>query len=153
MAEVMRLEARGYIASGPFRGIRVPQHIQNQIVKTYAEKRGYSFVLSRAEYSFKKEAYSQLRSALRDGYEIVVLFSLWLLPRDAGLRRELIREALGKGLELHFACEEEFIVTPKDASRIDGVLELDGVFRDDSASLEGVIDYLRNASEHCRQVN
>ena len=42
--------ARGYIASGEFNGHRIPQHIQNQIVKSYCDANELKFVLSRAEY-------------------------------------------------------------------------------------------------------
>ena len=42
--------ARGYIASGEFNGNRIPQHIQNQIIKTYCDRHDMKFVLSRAEY-------------------------------------------------------------------------------------------------------
>ena len=36
----------GYIASGEFNGNRIPQHIQNQVVKQYCDQNGLVFVLS-----------------------------------------------------------------------------------------------------------
>ena len=36
--------ARGYIASGEFNGHRIPQHIQNQIVKSYCDAKNLRFV-------------------------------------------------------------------------------------------------------------
>ena len=43
MNESMDL-ARGYIASGEFNGNRIPQHIQNQIVKSYCDANSLKFV-------------------------------------------------------------------------------------------------------------
>ena len=57
--------ARGYIASGVFNGQRVPQHIQNQIVKAYCDSNGLKFVLSRAEYWINGSTDCQLWGVVR----------------------------------------------------------------------------------------
>ena len=56
----MNSRARGYIASGEFNGNRVPQHIQNQIVKAYCDANNLEFVLSRAEYWINGSTQCQL---------------------------------------------------------------------------------------------
>ena len=74
--------ARGYIASGEFNGNRMPQHLQNQIVKSYCDANGLEFVLSRAEYWINGGTQCQLWAALKEGFENIVFFSLWQLPNS-----------------------------------------------------------------------
>ena len=62
----MSNRARGYIASGEFNGNRMPQHLQNQIVKSYCDANGLEFVLSRAEYWINGGTQCQLWAALQE---------------------------------------------------------------------------------------
>ena len=41
---------RGYIFSRPFLGERVPQHIQNIIIREYCERNNFQYLLSSTEY-------------------------------------------------------------------------------------------------------
>ena len=66
--------ARGYIASGEFNGNRMPQHIQNQIVKSYCDANGLEFVLSRAEYWINGGTQCQLWAALKEGFLNILFF-------------------------------------------------------------------------------
>ena len=66
--------ARGYIAIGEFNGHRVPQHIQNQIVKTYCDANNLKFVLSRAEYWINGSTDCQLWAALKEGFQHIVFY-------------------------------------------------------------------------------
>ena len=82
-------EARGYISSGVFRGERVPQHIQNSVIRSYCLGKGLRYVLSRAEYSFEEQYYSQLWAAIKEGIHNIVLYSLNQLPVDKSVREEI----------------------------------------------------------------
>ena len=97
--------ARGYIASGEFNGYRVPQHLQNQIVKAYCDSEGLSFILSRAEYWINGSTQCQLWAALKEGLKHVVFFSLWQLPRESTDRAEVYSYCRKHGIKLHFATE------------------------------------------------
>ena len=97
--------ARGYIASGPFKGNRAPQHIQNQIVRLYCETQNLEYVLSRAEYSMGKNTDSQLWAALKEGFKHIVFFSLWQLPLDEKEREEVYKHCWTNNITLHFATE------------------------------------------------
>ena len=97
--------ARGYIASGEFNGNRVPQHIQNQIIKLYCDTNNLHFILSRAEYSFSKTSLSQLWAALQEGYKHIVFFSIWQLPMDQTERQSIYEHCLLNSIYIHFAVE------------------------------------------------
>jgi len=97
--------ARGYISSGVFYGNRTPQHLQNQIVKSYCDSNNLQFILSRAEYWINGSTNCQLWAALKEGFKNIVLFSLWLLPENRQERMKIYVHCLNKGIVLHFATE------------------------------------------------
>jgi len=97
--------ARGYIASGDFNGNRVPQHIQNQVVKLYCEQNGLVYILSRAEYCMNTSCEAQLWAALKEGYSNIVFYSIWQLPVQASIRASVYKHCINHGIILHFAVE------------------------------------------------
>jgi len=99
-------KARGYIASGVFVGNRIPQHIQNKIIRDYCTNNSLHFVLSRAEYNFMESCFCQLWAALSDDYPHIVFYSIWQLPTEALVRKKVYLDALERGVTLHFACED-----------------------------------------------
>ena len=97
--------ARGYIASGEFNGNRIPQHIQNQIVKSYCDANSLKFVLSRAEYWINGSTDCQLWAALREGFKHIVFYSFWQLPEKSVIRKEIYSYCIENNIILHFATE------------------------------------------------
>ena len=118
------IKARGYIASGSFRGNRIPQHIQNRIIRSYCTSEQLAYVLSRAEYNFTSPCFSQLWAAINDGYSDIVFYSIWQLPCDTQTRRRLFRIALEKRIRLHFACEGLQLSTLAEAGDLELILSL-----------------------------
>jgi len=101
----MKSLARGYIASGEFNGNRVPQHLQNQVVKAYCDANNLEFILSRAEYWINGGTICQLWAALKEGLENIVFFSLWQLPNNKKERANIYNYCLKNRITLHFATE------------------------------------------------
>tara|TARA_B100000674_G_C37981726_1_gene982848 strand:+ start:21009 stop:21464 length:456 start_codon:yes stop_codon:yes gene_type:complete len=97
--------ARGYISSGIFNGNRTPQHLQNQIVKSYCDSNNLQFVLSRAEYWINGSTHCQLWAALKEGIKNIVFFSIWLLPDDRLERLKIYKYCLNNDIVFHFATE------------------------------------------------
>ena len=98
--------ARGYIASGEFNGHRIPQHIQNQIVKSYCDVNNLKFVLSRAEYWLNGSTDCQLWAALKEGFEHIVFYSIWQLPESESVRANVYSYCIENKITLHFATEQ-----------------------------------------------
>ena len=101
----MQDSARGYIASGEFKGYRTPQHLQNQIIKLYCDANDLKFVLSRAEYWINGSTICQLWAALKEEFKHIVFFSLWQLPDDKTERHKIYQHCVEKNITLHFATE------------------------------------------------
>lgn len=97
--------ARGYIASGEFDGHRIPQHIQNQIVKSYCDANRLKFVLSRAEYWINGNTDCQLWAALKEGFKHIVFYSIWQLPEKEDVRNKVYECCIENEITLHFATE------------------------------------------------
>ena len=110
--------ARGYIASGEFNGNRMPQHLQNQIVKSYCDANGLEFVLSRAEYWINGGTQCQLWAALNEGFKNIVFFSLWQLPNSNKDRDKVYQFCAHNHIILHFATERMH-VNPDESSFAD----------------------------------
>ena len=104
MADDINL-ARGYIASGEFNGHRVPQHIQNQIVKSYCDANDLKFVLSRAEYWINGSTDCQLWAALKEGFKHIVFYSIWQLPERGVAREKVYKYCVKNEITLYFAAE------------------------------------------------
>ncbi len=98
-------QARGYIASGDFNGHRIPQHIQNQIIKSYCDANSLKFVLSRAEYWINGSTDCQLWAALKEGFKHIVFYSIWQLPDSENVRNKIYDYCIKNEIILHFAVE------------------------------------------------
>jgi sporadic carbohydrate cluster protein (TIGR04323 family) len=99
-------KVRGYIFSRPFMGERVPQHVQNLVIRDYCEKNHLQFLLSATEYAMQG-CHLILEQILSELTEIdgLVAYSLYQLPQD-GLQRNRIYERILNGKKsLHFAVE------------------------------------------------
>ena len=114
----MKKSARGYIASGEFNGNRMPQHLQNQIVKSYCDANNLEFVLSRAEYWINGGTQCQLWAALKEGFKNIVFFSLWQLPNGSKDREKVYEYCTQNSIVLHFAAERMH-VNPNNSSFAD----------------------------------
>ena len=76
------LKLKGYIFSRSFLEERVPQSVQNLVIRDYCQRNHYKFQLSETEYSFKN-SYLILESLVKKlNYNIdgLVFYSLFQLP-------------------------------------------------------------------------
>jgi sporadic carbohydrate cluster protein (TIGR04323 family) len=97
---------RGYIGSRAYLGNRVPQHVQNLVIRDYCARRGIEYLLSVTEYAMAG-SYLMLEQLVEECATIRggVLYSLFMLPGDRDRRRDIYRRVLATGAELHFAVE------------------------------------------------
>ena len=74
---------RGYNFSRPFMGERVPQHIQNIVIKDYCNKNNLNFLLSVTEYSIPN-SYFILNDLMNNlsGLFGIVAYSLFQMPNN-----------------------------------------------------------------------
>ena len=97
---------RGYIFSRPFMGERVPQHVQNMVIRDYCKKQGLQYLLSATEYAMPN-SHLILQQVLDELSELdgIIFYSLFLLPEDTTERDRVIQIILTKEKTIYFAVE------------------------------------------------
>jgi len=120
-----RFGYRGYIASRPVAGQRIPQHVQNLVVREFAARRRCDFLLSATEYALP-ECFVVLEGLLQqlEAIEGIILYSLFMLPRNIGQRRRVYEQLIATDAVLYAAVEDYRIAGAEDISRIEDVLRI-----------------------------
>ena len=72
---------RGYIASRPILGNRTAQHVQNLVIRDYAQRHNLLFKLSATEYAMAG-CYMMLQQVLQELPQLdgIIAFSMFMLP-------------------------------------------------------------------------
>ena len=97
---------RGYIFSSPFMEERVPQHVQNIVIRDYCSKKGIQYLLSGTEYAMENSTLI-LRQLVKDLPSIdgIVAYSIFQMPEDDAERQSIFNSVLSCKKEIHFAVE------------------------------------------------
>ena len=97
---------RGYIFSRPFMEERVPQHVQNIVIRDYCSKKNIQYLLSSTEYAMENCALI-LRQLVKDLPSIdgIVAYSIFQMPEDDDERQSIFNSVLSFKKEIHFAVE------------------------------------------------
>jgi len=99
-------KVRGYIFSRPFMGERVPQHVQNLVIRDYCERNHLQFLLSATEYAMPKShlIFEQVLDEL-SSISGLVAYSLFQLPEETERRINIFERIITQKKYLHFAVE------------------------------------------------
>ena len=113
---------RGYNFSRSFMGERVPQHVQNIVIKDYCAKNNLNFLLSVTEYSMPN-SYYMLNSLIKNSKNIsgVVMYSLFQMPEIDSERKKMFYKFLKKKKKIFFACENLKFESLKDFKRLENI--------------------------------
>ncbi len=113
---------RGYVASRPILGSRVPQHIQNLVLRDYAQRNNLTYLLSATEYTFP-HSYLMLEQVLAElpTIEGAIAYSLFMLPWRQSRRLQVYQRILEAGASLHFAVERLVLKRPEDIADLEDI--------------------------------
>lgn len=116
---------RGYIYSREFMGDRVPQHIQNIVVRNYCNIHQFSYMLSSTEYAMQ-DCCLMLMQLVENMKNIdgVVAYSLFQLPQGTNDRNEVYKAILSQNKEMHFAVEGMHIFDQVSMARVETLIRL-----------------------------
>ena len=97
---------RGYIFSRDFMGERVPQHVQNIVIRDYCSRNNMHYLLSATEYAMEDSSLilKQLINELTN-IDGIVAYSLFQMPEDDFDRDDIFKKILSSNKQLHFAVE------------------------------------------------
>jgi sporadic carbohydrate cluster protein (TIGR04323 family) len=116
----MKLQLRGYIFSRPFLEERVPQHVQNIVIKNFCEQNNFQFLLSATEYAMKGSSY-MLEKILLDLSKVdgIIMYSMFQLPENKDYREKIILRIINNKKKIYFACEKFSITKKNDIKKIE----------------------------------
>ena len=116
---------RGYHTSRPIFGERVPQAIQNIVIKEYCGKNNLKYLLSKGEYSFNN-SYFILINILNElnGIDGIVCYSLFQLPSNNIIRTKIINQIIEKDKEIHFSLENLSLKNRQDLYQIETLFKI-----------------------------
>ena len=111
---------RGYIFSRPFMGERVPQHVQNLVIRDYCERNRLQFLLSATEYAMPN-CHLILQQVLGELAETsgLVAYSVFQLPEESSKRQLIYKKVIDQEKIMHFAVEGICVSTMQDCERIE----------------------------------
>jgi sporadic carbohydrate cluster protein (TIGR04323 family) len=118
----MKKKVRGYVFSRSFMGERVPQHVQNIIIRDYCEKNGLHYLLSASEYAME-DCHLILKLLLDELPQIdgIVAYSLFQLPENHLDRDYIYSSILSQGKTIHFCVEGLSISNELEKNRIENI--------------------------------
>tara|TARA_B100001540_G_C15814029_1_gene646084 strand:- start:435 stop:818 length:384 start_codon:yes stop_codon:yes gene_type:complete len=113
---------RGYNFSRPFMGERVPQHIQNIVIKDYCNKNNLNFLLSVTEYSIPN-SYFILNDLMNNlsGLFGIVAYSLFQMPNNDLERIKIFNKIVKRKKKIFFACENLKLENKKDIDELENI--------------------------------
>jgi|TARA_B110000444_G_C18790003_1_gene571964 sporadic carbohydrate cluster protein (TIGR04323 family) len=116
------IKIRGYIHSRPFMGERVPQNIQNLVIRDYCEKNNLFYNLSASEYSMSNshKILDQVIEELKN-LDGIVAYSIFQLPIDNKKRYTLLNQIIKKKKKFYFALENMKLVNRDDLEKIENI--------------------------------
>lgn len=128
MSDRVRHGWRGYIASRPIQGNRVPQHIQNLVIRDHAQRNGLAFKLSATEYAMP-HCYMMLDQVLEELPELegIIFYSMFMLPQSPERRRAVYHRVLVQGAALHAAAEDFVLRSESDIARWEDIFLVQSV--------------------------
>ena len=116
----MKLRFRGYVFSRPFMGERVPQAVQNLVIRDYCSKKSFEFLLSSTEYAMPA-CHLILEQSIETISEVdgIAMYSIFQLPEKNDYRREVCQRVINLNKQIHFACEGISITDQKNVENVE----------------------------------
>ena len=118
-------KVRGYIFSRPFMGERVPQHVQNIVIRDFCQKNSLNYLLSASEYKMKNSflILNDLVTNIKDLYGIVA-YSLFQLPSNSKERNKILRKIIKKNKVIFFAVEQMKVSNINELNNLNSIWEI-----------------------------
>lgn len=109
------MDLRGYIMARPFMGERVPQHVQNIVIRNFADSIQANLLLAATEYAMENShlVLDALLSS-NESSDGIVMYSLFQLPSNKGRRLDVYESILECNKCLFFAVENMAILSATD---------------------------------------
>jgi len=113
------IKLRGYIFSRNFMGERVPQNIQNLVLRDYCKKNNYQYLLSFSEYAMEGSSAMLHDAICEKDSKGVIAYSVFQLPSDEIKRFNFYKKIIKLKKTIHFALEDMKISNESEIHKIE----------------------------------
>jgi len=130
------MKLKGYIFSRPFFEERVPQNVQNIVLRDYCKKKDIEFLLSSTEYTMKN--CSLILSEIIEKYteyDGIIFYSLLQMPADQKERNKLYKKTLKNKKQIHFVLENFIARKKKDFNELEKIFIIKTLFSNNKQKL------------------
>ena len=116
---------RGYIGSRAYQGQRAPQHVQNLVIRDFCQRNEFQYLLSATEYAMSG-GYVMLEEVMRELPKLkgIVLYSVFMLPKNTQRRFDLYERVLGEGVSLYGAVENLIVEDACSVEYLEDILNV-----------------------------
>ena len=106
-------------------GERVPQHVQNLVIRDYCKKQGLQYMLSATEYAMAG-SHLILKQVMEELPILkgIVFYSLFLLPENKPERDEVSQIILKNNKSIYFAVEGLRMSNNTEQERIETIWQI-----------------------------
>ena len=113
---------KGYIFSRPFLDERVPQNVQNLVIREFCKKESLFYNLSASEYAMINcyKILNQLIHELKN-LDGIVAYSLFQLPEDNEKRNKIFMHMLKRKKIFYFALENLKLSKSSDLHKVENI--------------------------------
>lgn len=118
-------KVKGYIFSRSFMGERIPQHVQNIVIRDYCKKNELQYLLSTSEYNMNnsflilKDLVTNLKS-----FDGIIAYSLFQLPHDQKERIKILNKIVKKKKFIIFASEKTKVSNLRELDHINSIWQI-----------------------------
>jgi len=101
-------------------GERVPQHVQNIVLRDFARRKDVRLLLSASEYALENSdlVLQTVVQNLGDA-DGIMMYSVFQLPADRKARFGIWNDVVGRNKEIMFAVEDLFVSNQDDVAHIE----------------------------------
>ena len=101
-------------------GERVPQHVQNLVIRDYCKKNNLQYLLSATEYAME-DSYLIHEQVMNDLSDIdgVVAYSVFQLPENRSSRQKIYKQIMHQKKAYYFAVEGLSMSNESECERIE----------------------------------
>ncbi len=119
------MKVRGYIYSRAFQGERVPQHVQNLVIRDFCNKHNFQYLLSSAEYAMDGSS-MMLHQITKELQKIdgIVAYSIFQLPENNLERNNFLNNILEQKKIIFFAVEGLKVLDIKTKNNIEEIWKI-----------------------------
>ena len=113
---------KGYIFSRPFLDERVPQNVQNLVIREFCKNESLFYNLSASEYAMMN-CYKILNQLIHELKNIdgIVAYSVFQLPENNEKRNKIFMQMLKRKKIFYFALENLKLSKPKDLQKVESI--------------------------------